>query len=214
MPASAWLRQLQQDCAIAVVRAPDFESGRQMAHAVASGGIAHIEIAWNGASPVELIGRLRSELPECWIGAGTLLNAAQLQTAIVAGAQFLFAPHVDAAAIRSALAAEVPIVPGALSPTEIVTAWQQGATAVKVFPIGAMGGSRYVQSLQGPLGQIPLVPTGGITAEEGRALLEAGAVAVGLSSQLFPADRLEAGDWEAIAQQARQVRATLLGQSG
>ena len=130
-----------------------------MAKAVASGGMNLIEITWNSDRPADLIGQLRAELPTCTIGTGTLLNLDQMEQAIAAGAQFLFTPHVDPVMIQAAVSQGIPIIPGALSPTEIVTAWTAGASCVKVFPVGAVGGATYIKSLQGPLGQIPLIPT-------------------------------------------------------
>ncbi|MCL1464920.1 bifunctional 4-hydroxy-2-oxoglutarate aldolase/2-dehydro-3-deoxy-phosphogluconate aldolase [Argonema galeatum] len=200
-----WLKLLQQQRSIAVIRAPQLELGRQMARAVAAGGMGLIEITWNSDRAPELIALLRSELPGCTIGSGTLLNLEQMQQAIASGAQFLFTPHVDPTLIRAAVDAGVPIIPGALSPTEIVTAHQAGASCVKVFPIQAVGGSRYIRSLQGPLGHIPLIPTGGVTLENAREFLLAGAIAVGLAGDLFPQKLIAAKNWEALEQQARNL---------
>jgi 2-dehydro-3-deoxyphosphogluconate aldolase/(4S)-4-hydroxy-2-oxoglutarate aldolase len=206
MSEHLWLATLKQERAIAVIRTPTFNQGQQMARAVATGGMRLIEITWNSNRAPELIASLRSELPDCLIGTGTLLNREHLQSAIAAGAQFLFTPHVDFGLIQLALQQGVPIVPGALSPTEIVTAWQAGASSVKVFPVQAVGGASYIHNLQGPLGQIPLIPTGGVTIENARDFLAAGAIAVGLSGNLFPAAAMQAGDWQAIAQQAKILR--------
>jgi 2-dehydro-3-deoxyphosphogluconate aldolase/(4S)-4-hydroxy-2-oxoglutarate aldolase len=123
MSNQSWLTLLQQHRAIAVIRASRLSQGRKLAHAVAAGGLSLIEITWNSDRAPELIEQLRLELPHCTIGTGTLLNQEQLQQAIDAGAEFLFTPHVDPVLIAAAVAAEVPIVPGALSPTEIVTAF-------------------------------------------------------------------------------------------
>ncbi|MEH2401255.1 bifunctional 4-hydroxy-2-oxoglutarate aldolase/2-dehydro-3-deoxy-phosphogluconate aldolase [Nostoc sp.] len=200
-----WLSQLQKHRAIAVIRAPKIEVGQQMAMAVASGGIKLIEITWNSDRAGELISQLRSELPDCTIGTGTLFNLQQLQEAIASGAQFLFTPHFDAAMVQAAQEKNVPIIPGALTPTEIVTAWSQGASCVKVFPVQAVGGADYIKSLQGPLGQIPLIPTGGVTLENAKEFLQAGAIAVGLSSELFPKKLVTEGNWEAIASGAKNL---------
>jgi 2-dehydro-3-deoxyphosphogluconate aldolase / (4S)-4-hydroxy-2-oxoglutarate aldolase len=205
MSNQVWLSQLQQQRAIAVIRAPTFTLGWQMALAVASGGMQLIEITWNSNSSGELIAELRAKLPECIIGTGTLFNVQQLQEAIAAGSQFLFTPHVDPAMIQAAVAKNIPIIPGALTPTEIVTAWSKGASCVKVFPVEAVGGASYIKNLQGPLGHIPLIPTGGVTLENAKEFLDAGAVAVGLSGQLFPKKLVTEGDWQAIAQQARNL---------
>ena len=188
--------------AIAVIRSPQLELGLAMAEAVAAGGIQLIEIIWNSHQPASLIRQLRSQLPECTIGVGTILSVGQLREAIAAGAQFLFSPHVNLELIQTAVSANVPIVPGALSPTEIVTAWQAGASCVKVFPVQAVGGANYIKSLQGPLGEIPLIPTGGVTLDNAKAFIEAGAIAVGLSGELFPRELIVASDWQRITQRA------------
>ena len=114
--------------------------------------------------------------------------------------------HVDFGLIQLAVQQDIPLVPGALSPTEIVTAWQAGATSVKVFPVQALGGASYIRHLQGPLSQIPLIPTGGVTIENAKDFLAAGAIAVGLSGNLFPAAAVQSGNWQAIAQQAKILR--------
>ena len=203
MFADSWLTQLQKHRAIAVIRYPQLELGSQMAKAVSSGGMQLIEITWNSDQPAELVRQLRSELPSATIGAGTILDLNQLREAIASGAQFLFCPHVDSALIQAAVEAGVPIIPGALSPTEIVTAWQAGASCIKVFPVQSVGGVNYIKNLQDPLGQIPLIPTSGVTKENAGGFLEAGAIAVGLSSQLFPKQLVAARDWKGIAERAK-----------
>jgi 2-dehydro-3-deoxyphosphogluconate aldolase/(4S)-4-hydroxy-2-oxoglutarate aldolase len=165
-----------------------------------AGGIRLIEITWNSAQAGTAIAQLRQKFPQCWIGTGTVLTPADLQQAIHSGSQFCFTPHNDPALIHQAIAAQVPIIPGAFSPTEIVQAWQGGGSAVKVFPIQALGGVDYVQALQGPLGQIPLIPTGGVTLDNARQFLNAGAIAVGLSGQLFPQTLIQQQDWQLIQQ--------------
>lgn len=205
----SWLRLLQQHRLIAVIRASEQSLGWQMAQAVAVGGLSLIEITWNSDRAPELISQLRSELPNCMIGTGTLLNVEQLQQAIEAGAQFLFTPHVNLTLIAAAVKAGVPIVPGALTPTEIVTAWEAGASGVKVFPIQAVGGASYIKALQGPLGHIPLIPTGGVTRENAQELIKAGAIAVGLAGDLFPNSLVATQDWKAITQRAKTLKEQL-----
>jgi 2-dehydro-3-deoxyphosphogluconate aldolase/(4S)-4-hydroxy-2-oxoglutarate aldolase len=209
MNSQQWLSLLRQHRVIAVVRSRQFEQGLEMAKAVATGGIQLIEITWNSDRAFELIAQLRAELPHCWIGAGTLLTMAHQDQAIAAGAQFLFTPHVDRGMIKNAADQEIPLVAGALSPTEIVQAWQAGAASVKVFPIEVMGGVNYIQALQAPLNAIPLIPTGGITIENTSTFLQAGAIAVGLSSDLFPKAALIQGNWDAIALRARTLIQTV-----
>jgi 2-dehydro-3-deoxyphosphogluconate aldolase/(4S)-4-hydroxy-2-oxoglutarate aldolase len=202
---SLWLRILKKHRAIAVIRAEKKDLARQMALAVAAGGMHLIEITWNTPDAYELIEQLRRELPHCIIGTGTLLNLQQMEQAIQAGAQFLFTPHLDSAIIQAAVNLNVPIIPGALTPTEIVTAWNLGATCVKVFPVQAVGGVAYIKNLQAPLGQIPLIPTGGVTLENAAEFIKAGAVAIGLSSQLFPKHLVMSGDWHLITRQTESL---------
>ena len=205
MKTQSWLTIVRQQRAIAVIRAPEFELGRQMAKAVAAGGMKLIEITWDSDRPAKLIHQLQLELPDCTIGTGTVLTLEQLQDAIAAEVAFVFTPYVNVDLIRVAVDRDIPIIPGALTPTEIVTAWQAGASSVKVFPVQALGGASYIRSLQAPIGQIPLIPTGGVTFENAPALIEAGAVAIGLAGSLFSKQAMQSQNWAAITQQAKTL---------
>lgn len=213
MATDIWRSSLQQHRAIAVIRASDWRLGQLMAQAAIAGGLRFIEITWNSDRPAELIAHLRAEFAHCWIGAGTLLTVAEMQTAIDAGAQFLFSPHTHPPLIHRAIEQGIPVIPGALSPTEIVTAWQAGATCVKVFPVESVGVS-YIRSLQAPLGHIPLIPTGGVTLENAGTFIQAGAIAVGLSGQLFPKEAIATQRWHLITQQAQKLVAALIASDG
>ncbi len=204
-----WLSILRKNRAFAVIRAPKLEMGRQMALAVAASGMRLIEITWNSDSSADLITKLRCELPDCIIGTGTVLNLQDLESAIDCGAQYIFTPHVDPELIRAGMAQNIPVIPGALTPTEIVTAWKAGAPTVKVFPVQSLGGADYIQSLQGPLRHIPLIPTGGVTIDNALQFFKAGAIAVGLSGELFPKALVEANNWELITQNAKKLLQTL-----
>jgi 2-dehydro-3-deoxyphosphogluconate aldolase / (4S)-4-hydroxy-2-oxoglutarate aldolase len=129
----AWLNTLKTHRAIAIIRIHSMGLGLAMAKAIAAGGGRLIEITWNSDRPAELIETLRAELPHCIIGCGTLLTQTDIQTAIAAGAQFGFMPHVDGALIRYARDRGLPLHPGALTPTEIMTAWNAGANIFGVF---------------------------------------------------------------------------------
>ncbi len=201
--SNSWLARVKAQKAIAVIRAASPELGLQMAQAVAAGGMELIEVTWNSAQPAKLLHRLQAELPDCCIGAGTLLTPADLQSAIDAGAAFLFTPHSSPELIQRAVAQQIPIVPGALTPTEILSAWQAGATCVKVFPIETVGGAAYIRHLQGPMDQVPLIPTGGVTLENAASLIAAGAVAVGLAGQLFPKQAIAQSDWQTVQERAQ-----------
>lgn len=208
-----WFKLVTQEQIIAVIRSTELQIGRQMARAVAAGGIKLIEVTANSNRPWALIESLRAELPDCSIGTGTILTLADLRNAIACGAEYIFTPHVNLDLIHAAITAAIPIVPGALTPTEIITAWQAGATAVKIFPIQAMGGVSYLQVLQGPIGQIPLIPTGGVTLINAPDLLAAGAIAVGLSGCLFPPAEIAREDWQSIRDRAHNLLTTIKASS-
>lgn len=184
-----------------------------MAKAAAVGGFHLIEVAWNNRQPAELMNAIRQALPDCVVGAGTVLSLADLRGVIAANAQFCFTPHTDRELISLAQAHQLPIIPGAMTPTEIITAWRAGASSVKVFPISALGNDTYIRSILGPLGPIPLVPTGGVTGESALKLIEAGAMAVGLSTALFPKAEVASENWAAIEARSRYLLALLANQA-
>ncbi|MEY2831399.1 MAG: hypothetical protein RLZZ574_657 [Cyanobacteriota bacterium] len=214
----AWLKLLRQHKAIAIIRCDDFNLAYNMAQAVAAAGMNLIEITWNSDRPAQLIAQLRADLPHCTIGTGTILDLNQLSTAVDAGAQFAFSPCFDAQLLETCLSRyEIPFMPGIFSPTEAVNAWQHGAQAVKVFPIKSLGGAEYVKCLQGPLGHIPLIPTGGVTVENAVQMIEAGAIAVGISSNLFPISAIANQQWSQITERTKvmldQLQITELSES-
>lgn len=183
-----WLTTLRHCPTIAIIRSQRGDWGYQMAVTAIKAGVSCIEIAWGEETvTLELIQRLRQEFPQCSVGVGTILSPYQLHKAIDVGSQFAFSPVLDLSLLHLAQAAHLPFIPGALTPTEIWTAWQAGAIAVKIFPIKSLGGSAYLRCLREALGtEIPLIPTGGITPDQTGELLQAGATAVGLSGGLFP----------------------------
>jgi len=210
-----WRTYLSIQPVIAVIRPPDFQRGYAMAQAVSRAGMKLIEIARNDSSntdcqlQLKLIYQLRQSLPNCYIGAGSILNQRTLQQVIVAGSQFCFMPHSQCDLIQIGQSLGVPIIPGALTPTEITHAWQWGASSVKVFPISAVGGVSYIRQLREPLHPIPLIPSGGVTLENAMDFLQAGAVGVGLSSALFPTAAIADGNWREISQRASTLLRSL-----
>ena len=201
-----WLRLLQQNKAIAVIRCDNFRLAYKMARAVAAAGMNLIEITWNCDRPEHLLAQLKSDLPHCTIGAGTILDPNQLASAIAAGAQFAFSPCFDARLLdicQSRYA--IPFIPGIFTPTEAVNAWQHGAKVVKVFPIKSLGGAEYIKCLQAPLGHIPLIPTGGVTVANAPKMIAAGAIAVGVSSGLFPKEAIANNQWQQITQRTKHL---------
>lgn len=137
------------------------------------------------------------------LGAGTVTEGKATEVAVAAGARFIVSPGFHSEVVEAALEAGVPVVPGALTPSEIMTAWDSGATAVKVFPVSALGGASYVRSVRAPLPHIPLIVSGGIRPAQVDDYLEAGALAVSLGSSLVDTETAETGDVEAVRRQAR-----------
>jgi len=181
-----------------------------MAQAAVAGGFRLIEITWTSDRPTALVNQLRERLAaDCWVGVGTILSAPALVDAIAAGAQFCFMPHTDTTLMEIGQTHAIPMMPGALTPTEIIAAWQLGAWGVKLFPCQAVGGAAYVRHLQGPLGEIPLIPTGGVTLESGRDYLAQGAIAIGIAGSLFPPHLVAGENWQGIETRSQTFLSSL-----
>ncbi|MGY6528695.1 MAG: bifunctional 4-hydroxy-2-oxoglutarate aldolase/2-dehydro-3-deoxy-phosphogluconate aldolase [Cyanobacterium sp.] len=200
-----WLSLLKQYRLIAVIRASSLEVGEKMAYTAYDAGIRLIEITWNSHQAAKLVSHLRQKLPDGYVGVGTILTLSELKDAIEAQAQFAFSPHFDQDLLTLAHAHHLPFNPGTLSPTEIIHAFNAGARAVKVFPVKALGGVDYIKSLQAPMAGFPLIPTGGVKMAESMDFLEAGAIALGLSGDLFPTDLVKDGQWEIIGDRIYQL---------
>ena len=204
-----WLSIVSKYRLIAVIRANSITTGIKMAHAVAQGGIKLIEITWNSEQPLAIVNQLREGLPDCYIGVGTILSKHNLQNAIAAGIQFAFSPHFAPELIDLAHEHDIPFIPGALSPTEIINAFHYGAKTVKVFPIQAMGGVNYLKNILAPTPHLKLIPTGGIRLENALDFINNGAVGVGLSTDLFPHHLIVQENWEAIKLRAEKIQIQL-----
>jgi 2-dehydro-3-deoxyphosphogluconate aldolase / (4S)-4-hydroxy-2-oxoglutarate aldolase len=170
---------------IAIGRRLDPTAIPAIGEALVAGGIRAFEITMDSAGATGAITALarRFTPEELLVGAGTVLDVERADAACAAGARFLVMPHLDREVLAWAVEHGVPVFPGALTPTEIVEAWRAGATAVKVFPASAVGPA-FIRELRGPLREVPLIPTGGVTVDDAGAFLSAGAVAVGLGSWL------------------------------
>lgn len=200
---------LRREKCVAIARGQHNRHCADTAQVLCSEGISIIEF------PLTTPGILQA-LPDVvdavagqgWVGVGSVLTPVQAREAISAGAQFLVTPTVDLAVIRSAVEAGVPILVGALTPTELHAAWAAGATAVKLFP-ASLGGPMLVRELlAGPFPSMPLVPTGGVNLDTGKAYLDAGAVALGLGGALL-GDVLTTGDHTGLRRRAAQFRTLL-----
>ncbi|AZB71825.1 bifunctional 4-hydroxy-2-oxoglutarate aldolase/2-dehydro-3-deoxy-phosphogluconate aldolase [Synechococcus elongatus] len=182
-----WVTELQQAQVVAVLRSPNLGKGLAMAEAAIARGLRWLEVTWTSDRPAELLSQLREKYPDCCWGAGSLLSLTDLEEAIAAGAMFGVSPILSLPLLERAQAKDLPFLPGALTPTEIMTAQAAGAAVVKLFPASSTGGPAYVRSLQQPLGHPKLFACGGIHPDAVQSYLDAGAIAVGLGSQLFAA---------------------------
>jgi 2-dehydro-3-deoxyphosphogluconate aldolase/(4S)-4-hydroxy-2-oxoglutarate aldolase len=138
------------------------------------------------------------------LGAGTVLDAETGRAAVLAGAEFVVSPSVDLGLIQLCRRYSKPVIPGALTPTEVVFAWQSGADVVKIFPCGNVGGPKYIKALKGPLPHIEMVPTGGVNLETTPEFIKAGAVAVCVGSELVDKAAVKAGKWGVLTENARK----------
>lgn len=184
MPKPQPLEFLQGLPLIAVVRAANPTEAIARAQVYIEAGFSCLEVAWTTPDAALVLRQLRQDFPRCTIGAASLQNPQMVKGAIAAGAQFLVTPHTAIEVVPLATEANCPLILGALTPTEILHAWQAGAVAVKVFPVMAVGGASYLRALRPLFAEIPLIPCGGIGWEDVVPLWQAGAIAIGMGSQL------------------------------
>jgi 2-dehydro-3-deoxyphosphogluconate aldolase/(4S)-4-hydroxy-2-oxoglutarate aldolase len=193
---------------VPVVRASSAGEACIAAEAVRQGGIPIVEITMTVPGAVELIRELVKNCgSEVLIGAGTVLSAEAARRCIDAGAEFLVSPGLNLQTVAFAAREGKLIMAGALTPTEIMAAWDAGADFLKIFPCGQMGGAKYIKALRGPFPQIPFVPTGGVNLNTAAEFLEAGCVALGIGGELVQAEALKANKPEIIAENARKFLA-------
>lgn len=185
---------LEQMPVIGIIRGCPSDHVVAVAIAAFDAGIRVMEVTLDSPEPLEGIRAVSAALPDAVIGAGTVRTPDDVEQAAAAGAAFIVAPVVSIPVIETAVAAGIPVVPGAASPTEIWTAVEAGAFAVKVFPARELGGPAYLAAISAPLGRLALVPTGGVGIEDAAAYLAAGAFAVGIGGSVFPSAALVAGD--------------------
>jgi 2-dehydro-3-deoxyphosphogluconate aldolase/(4S)-4-hydroxy-2-oxoglutarate aldolase len=200
----ATLDRLVTTGVIAVIRA---DSGAQLVNvcrALAAGGVSACEITMTTPGAIEAIAQASRELGDAaLVGAGSVLDAPTARAAILAGARFIFSPVLSLEVIEMAHRYDCVAVPGALTPTEILTAWSAGADVVKVFPANHFG-PQYLKDVHGPLPQVKLTPTGGVDLTTAADWIKAGAVAVGVGSSLVKKDLLSGSKWDELSALAKQ----------
>lgn len=188
-----------------VIRAESPGEARGVIEAVRAGGIDVIEVTMTVPGAVDLIRELSSEYHnEVLIGAGTVLDPETAAACIDAGAKFIISPALNLDTIAFCRERDIVVMPGALTPTEVVTAWNAGADLVKIFPAGSMGGANYLKSLKAPLPHIKLIPTGGVSLSSAADFIKAGASAIGVGADLVDLHAIREGRGGEITENARK----------
>jgi len=203
MTHDATIARIRAGGVIAILRLDRPDALVPAAEAIRAGGVTAIEFTLTTPGAIRELGPARARLgPGILLGVGTVLTAAAAREAIEAGAEFVVAPNLNDSVVRACRDAGVPVVPGAFTATEVVQAWDAGASLVKVFPVGSVG-PRYIRDLRGPLPHIPLVPTGGVSLETADAFVRAGAAALGVGGEMVSRDLLARGELAEVTRRAR-----------
>lgn len=204
MEKAAVLMVLQEIGLVPVLRAESVEQALMLAGAIADGGVTVLEVTMTVPSAIQVMRKLTEQRPDILIGAGTVLDAETARMCILEGAQFVVSPALNLRTIEMCHRYSIAVLPGALTPTEVVNAWQAGADVVKVFPASALGGAKYLTALRGPLPQVKMIPTGGVSLATAKDFLEAGAFALGVGSDLVDTKAIAAGKPEVITESAKK----------
>ncbi len=186
------------------VRTSSAEDARFAAETIGKAGIPIVEITMTVPGAIDVISDLVHHLPEVIVGAGTVLDIETAQLCLKSGAKFLTSPGVDLEIVHFARKENVLMMAGALTPTEVITAWKAGSDFVKVFPCAQVGGDSYIKALKGPFPQIPLIAAGGVNQQTASAFILAGAAALGIGGELIPRAAIELRQPERIRELARR----------
>jgi 2-dehydro-3-deoxyphosphogluconate aldolase/(4S)-4-hydroxy-2-oxoglutarate aldolase len=201
------VQQLLAGRVVGILRLPRSDLALQALEVAIEHGLRAVEVTMTTPNALEILQAARQRWDgKALVGAGTVLNAQEVQAVIDAGAQFVVSPILDAGMVETALRANVPPIPGVFSPTEIVTAYRLGAPVVKVFPAVTLGAA-FFKEVKAPLPQIPLMAVGGLNAHNAAEYLHAGADMVGVGGALFPKAAILAGEFEGVAQTAEALAA-------
>jgi len=199
------LSRLREVGVVPIVRVSNSGDAFKAVEAVVAGGVSVVEITMGVPNALRVMEQVVEQFGErVLLGAGTVLDSETCRAALLAGAEFIVTPSLDVRVIGTSRRYSKACIPGALTPTEIVTAWQAGADMVKVFPCGPVGGPNYLRSLRGPLPQIDFVPTGGVDLETTPDYIRAGAAAVAVGGELISRKALQEGQMEVITANARK----------
>ena len=202
MSRETTLKRILDGGIVAVVRAESGERLAQVVKALAEGGVTAAEITFTVPDAVGVIRKVREELGDSIVlGAGTVLDPETARAAMLAGAEYIVSPAVNLDVIRMCRRYGTVVMPGAFTPTEVVSAWEAGADIVKIFPAD-LGGPAYLKALRGPLPQIKMMPTGGVDLTTAEAFLKAGACCLGVGGSLVEPKAVASGDWDRLRELA------------
>jgi 2-dehydro-3-deoxyphosphogluconate aldolase / (4S)-4-hydroxy-2-oxoglutarate aldolase len=202
------LRQIHHVGIVPVLRASSAQAAIAAAAAIEAGGVNLLEVTMTVPGAIGVIEAVvKTSQGRVLVGAGTVLDPETARNCILAGAQFIVSPGLNLKTIELCRRYSVPVIPGALTPTEIITAWEAGSDAVKIFPCSAVGGAKYLTALKGPLPQIHMIPTGGVSLSNAAEFLAAGAFALGVGGDLVDSAALAKGRAEIITENARKYAA-------
>ncbi|QPM67114.1 bifunctional 4-hydroxy-2-oxoglutarate aldolase/2-dehydro-3-deoxy-phosphogluconate aldolase [Atribacter laminatus] len=193
---------------VAIIRAKESGSFLDAVKALKKGGIECIEVTMTTPGALKTLEEVRSKIDDVLFGAGTVLDPETARQAILSGAQFIVTPSLNLEAIRLSHRYDIPIIPGAFTPTEILSAWENGAECVKVFPASNVGPD-YIKAIKGPFPQIKICPTGGIGLDNMKAFLKAGASCLGVGGKLVDASLIKNQKWDDLTSIAKEYVAQL-----
>jgi 2-dehydro-3-deoxyphosphogluconate aldolase/(4S)-4-hydroxy-2-oxoglutarate aldolase len=201
------LKRVLEGGIVAVVRAESGDSLVKVVRALAEGGVTAAEITFTVPDAVDVIRQVRKEVGDAVVlGAGTVLDTETARIALLAGAEYIVSPTVNVEVIRLCRRYDKAIMPGAFTPTEVLTAWEAGADIVKIFPAD-VGGPAYLKALRGPLPQVRVMPTGGVDLDTAEGFLKAGACCLGIGGSLVESRAVAGGDFARIRDLAAQYAA-------
>jgi 2-dehydro-3-deoxyphosphogluconate aldolase/(4S)-4-hydroxy-2-oxoglutarate aldolase len=190
---------------IPIIRVESADIAFKVADAFLQGGVSIIEVTMSVPGAIEVVKELVEKFGDkVLIGSGTVVNGKMAEEVINAGCEFIVSPNYSLDLIETAMKHDKPIIPGALTPTEIYNAYAMGADAVKVFPCGMVGGAEYLKAIRGPLPHIPLVPTGGVELDSAGPMLKAGAFALGVGGAITDKKAIKEGRYEVITENVRK----------
>ncbi len=198
------LQSILETGIVPIIRTDTAEQAIRAAEAVHRAGISILEVTMTVPGALRVLEKVSDQFgDEMILGAGTVLDAETARSCMLAGAEFFVTPALNVNTIEMCMRYSKCVLPGVLTPTEAVHAWEAGADMVKVFPVGTVGGPAYIKALKAPLPQILMVPTGGVTLANAKAFLEAGASAVAVGSELVDRASLDSGDYTKIENAAK-----------